>query len=125
MKLLKKALGLMALCAAGTLGLILLPSVSRFGLAHGTPPPQTDQPAAAPASDTAKKTVHITRAPVRTVEDTYSSFSAVAVDPTRNEIVTEDENRDQIVVYGRLDNTPAQAALTEPKRIIGGRNTKI
>ncbi len=31
----------------------------------------------------------------------------------------------RIVVYGRLDNTPAQAALTEPKRIIGGRNTKI
>jgi hypothetical protein len=47
------------------------------------------------------------------------------VDPTRNEIVTEDENRDQIVVYGRLDNTPAQATMTEPKRVIGGRNTKI
>jgi DNA-binding beta-propeller fold protein YncE len=123
MNVLKKALGLAALCAAGTLVLILLPSVSRFGLAHGTPPPQTAQPAA--ASDAAKKTVHITRGPLRTVEDTYSSFSAVAVDPTRNEIVAEDENRDQLVVYGRLDNTPAQATMTEPKRVIGGRNTKI
>lgn len=118
MKVLKKALGLMTLCASGVLALILLPGVSHFGLLHG----QTAQPA---ASDAAKKTVHLTRAPVRVVEDTYSSFSAVAEDLNRNEIITEDENRNQIVVYGRLDNTPAQATMTEPKRVIGGRNTKI
>jgi DNA-binding beta-propeller fold protein YncE len=88
-------------------------------MVHG----QATQPTA--ASDAAKKTIHLTRAPERVVEDTYSSFSAVAVDPTRNEIVAEDENRDQIIVYGRLDNTPAQATMTEPKRVIGGRNTKI
>ena len=119
MKALRKPLGLTALCASGVLALIVLAGASHFGVVHG----QAAQPAA--ASDAAKKTIHLTRAPLRVVEDTYSSFSAVAVDPTRNEIVTEDENRDQIVVYGRLDNTPAQATMTEPKRVIGGRNTKI
>jgi DNA-binding beta-propeller fold protein YncE len=121
-QVLKRSLGLIAFCLFSVSALILLPSHS--GLVQGKTPPPAAQ-SAANASDSAKKTIHITRAPARVVQDLNSSFSAVAVDPTRNEIVTEDENRDQIMVYGRLDNTPAQAALTEPKRVIGGRNTKI
>jgi DNA-binding beta-propeller fold protein YncE len=121
-QVLKKSLGLIVLCAFGVSALILLPNIS--GLVQGKTPPQAAQ-AAADTADAAKKTIHLTRPPVRVVQDLNSSFSAVAVDPIRNEIVAEDENRDQIMVYGRLDNTPAQAALTEPKRVIGGRNTKI
>lgn len=49
----------------------------------------------------------------------------MSVDEVHNEIVLEDENLDQIVSYGRLDNTPAQAAFTEPKRVIGGSKTEI
>jgi DNA-binding beta-propeller fold protein YncE len=49
----------------------------------------------------------------------------VAVDVARNEIILQDENRSQIAVYGRTDNTPPQATLTEPRRIIGGSNTNI
>jgi hypothetical protein len=59
------------------------------------------------------------------IKDQYSAFSAVAVDVARNEIILEDENNAQITVYDRLENTPPKAALSEPKRIIGGRNTKI
>ena len=29
------------------------------------------------------------------------------------------------MVHGRLDNTPDRATLTEPKRIIGGSNTRV
>jgi DNA-binding beta-propeller fold protein YncE len=69
--------------------------------------------------------MHITRAPLRHIEDPNPSFSSVSVDGTHDEIVLEDENLDRIVTYGRMDNTPKQAAFTEPKRIIAGSKTKI
>jgi DNA-binding beta-propeller fold protein YncE len=59
------------------------------------------------------------------IKDAYSGFSAVAVDAAHNEIVLQDENKGQIMVYDRLENTPPRAALSEPKRIIGGKNTKV
>lgn len=125
----KKMFGLVALFAAGTLALIVSPS-SRSGVAQGKTPPATSQPQAAKAADNtgsaaSKKTIRLTRSPERVVQDTFSSPSAVAEDVNRNEIIVEDENRDQLIVYGRLDNTPAGASMTEPKRVIGGRNTKI
>ena len=86
--------------------------------------PSRKRPLRQPSGE-AKKPIVLVRAPVRTIEDPNSSFSAVAVDVARDEIVLEDENLDQIMVYGRLDNTPAQASLTEPKRVIGGSHTKI
>lgn len=69
--------------------------------------------------------VRIDRPPARVLEDPNAAYSAVAVDATRDEIVLQDENRSRIMVYNRLDNTPPQASLTEPKRIIGGRQTKV
>jgi DNA-binding beta-propeller fold protein YncE len=42
-----------------------------------------------------------------------------------NEIVLQDENLGQIMVYGRQDNTPPRATLTEPRRIIGGSATRV
>src|SRR6202044_422789 len=112
--MLRKGARLTVLCAAGILAVLVLSAAPYFATLRGATPQQ--QQAAADA----KKTVHIIRAPLRTVEDPNPSFSSVAVDVARNEIALEDENLDQIVVYGRLDNTPAQAALTEPKRVIGG-----
>jgi DNA-binding beta-propeller fold protein YncE len=126
--MLKKGFGLMVVCASWVSALFVLSSAPHFGLVWGAP--RQEQQAAGAASTTtssgtAKKIIYLTRGPVRKVEDTYSSFSAVAVDDARGEIVLEDENRNQIVTYGRLDNTPAQATMSEPKRIIGGSRTKI
>ena len=65
------------------------------------------------------------RPPLRVIRDPYAAYSAVAVDPIRNEVVLTDENLFNILVYDRLDNTPPAARMTEPKRMIGGLNTKI
>ena len=63
--------------------------------------------------------------PVRTIRDPYASFSAVAVDPVRNEVIMTDQSLLSILVYDRLANTPATANMTEPKRILSGSNTNI
>jgi len=65
------------------------------------------------------------RRPVLTMKDTYAGFSAVAVDPTNDEVVMTDENLFSIRSYDRTVNTPPQAALSEPKRIIRGEATDI
>jgi hypothetical protein len=65
------------------------------------------------------------RKPIRTIRDPYAAYSAVAVDPVNNEVVLADENLFQILVYDRLANTPPNARMTEPKRMLGGLNTKI
>lgn len=65
------------------------------------------------------------RKPVRIIHDPYSAYSAVAVDPTHNEVVMTDENLFGIVTYDRLENTPPTAKMSEPKRIIQGMNTDI
>ena len=65
------------------------------------------------------------RPPLRMIRDPYSAFSSVAVDPIRNEVIFTDENLFQLVVYDRMANTSASAKMTEPKRVIGGLNTKI
>jgi DNA-binding beta-propeller fold protein YncE len=69
--------------------------------------------------------VSINRTPLRVIRDPRPTFSAVAVDNIRDEIVLQDENTFQILVYDRRDNTPANAAFTEPKRVIGGVETKV
>jgi len=63
--------------------------------------------------------------PIRVIRDPYAAFSAVAVDPTTNEVIMTDENLFQILVYDRTVNTPRNAAFTEPKRILGGDKTEI
>ena len=74
--------------------------------------------AATAASDMA------TRKPLRMIRDPYSAYSAVAVDDTHNEVVLTDENLFKILVYDRAAK-PTPGSLTEPKRIIGGLNTRI
>ncbi len=65
------------------------------------------------------------RKPLRVIRDPYSSYSSVAVDPVHNEVVLTDESLFNIMVYDRQANTPPTAAMTEPKRMIGGLKTKI
>ena len=84
--------------------------------------------AAAPARSEAeqgKQPEIETRKPVRTIHDPYAAYSSVAVDPIHNEVVLTDENLFNILVYDRTANTPPTAKMTEPKRMIGGLNTKI
>ncbi|MBI4483609.1 MAG: hypothetical protein HY652_12060 [Acidobacteria bacterium] len=71
------------------------------------------------------KTAAAKRPPLRVIRDSYSSPSSVAVDIARDEVVATDENLFQLLFYNRLDNTPPTAAMTEPKRAIGGPKTKI
>ena len=65
------------------------------------------------------------RKPVREMRDPYSGFSAVAVDPVRNEVVMTDENLFSLLTYDRMENTPPRARMSEPKRIIRGMQTDI
>jgi DNA-binding beta-propeller fold protein YncE len=64
------------------------------------------------------------RKPVRFLQDPYHGYSGVAVDAARDEVVLLDENRFNVLVYDRRANTPAGAAKTEPKRVIGGLRTE-
>ena len=80
-----------------------------------------------PASqgNAARTSESLIRPPLRNISDPYPTYSAVALDLANDEIVLQDENLFQIMVYDRLDNTPPSATMTEPKRIIGGHHTKI
>jgi hypothetical protein len=67
----------------------------------------------------------IDREPIRVIRDPYPSYSVVAMDVERGEVIAGDENLFQILVYDRNSNTPPGAAFTEPKRVIAGPNTGI
>jgi DNA-binding beta-propeller fold protein YncE len=75
------------------------------------------------AADTDRKSIVLDRAPLRVIKDPYPSISSVAVNPEDNMLVVTDENLYQVLEYDRRDNTPPQAKLTEPKRVISGPNT--
>ena len=122
----KKALRLIVLGSCGALTVLLLPNAPNYGLVQGKAAQRDGAAGIAPAvSGAPRSTIRLERAPSRVIHDPHSSFSAVAVDVTRDEIILEDENLGRINVYNRLDNTPPQAAMTEPKRIIGGSRAKI
>ena len=75
-------------------------------------------------SETARRAASL-RKPDRIIADPYPSFTSVAVDPVRNEVVLTDQSLFNIMVYDRLVTTAPTAAKTEPKRIIGGLRSKI
>jgi len=76
------------------------------------------------ASPAAQRSVTADRAPVRTIHDPNPMFSAIAVAPENDMVVVTDENLFQVLEYNRMDNTPPNARMTEPKRVIGGSLTK-
>ena len=63
------------------------------------------------------------REPLYTVTDPHFGYAGIAVDPIRNEVVLAEENLSRLLVYDRMENTPPTAAMSEPKRMIGGENT--
>jgi DNA-binding beta-propeller fold protein YncE len=79
-----------------------------------------DQPPAHPSAEAHERVAG--RKALYYVEDSHYVFAGIAVDPLRNEIVVADENISSLLVYDRTANTPPTAAMTEPKRIIGGSN---
>jgi DNA-binding beta-propeller fold protein YncE len=78
---------------------------------------------APPRPSDAVRTAVATRKPLSTMKDPRNAFSAIFVDPIRNEVIMGDENNFTLLVYDRLENTPARAALSEPKRTIQGHET--
>jgi DNA-binding beta-propeller fold protein YncE len=77
------------------------------------------------ASDPDIRNGIVDRPPLRVIKDPYPTYSAVAMDFNNNEIILQDENLFQIMAYDRTANTPPSATMTEPKRIIGGHETKV
>ncbi|MCH8268519.1 MAG: hypothetical protein IH846_13460, partial [Acidobacteria bacterium] len=73
-------------------------------------------------SDAARAEV-AAREPLFHITDPHFAFAGIAVDPIRNEVVLAEENLSRLLVYDRLENTPPNAAMSEPKRIIGGEHT--
>ena len=67
----------------------------------------------------------ISRPAVRTIRDTYPTYSFVAVDTQHDEVVLQDNNLWSIRVFNRLENTPPGAPPSVPKRIIQGPKTDI
>jgi len=76
-------------------------------------------------ADTERPAMTLERPPERVIKDPYATYSAVALDPLTHELVLQDENLFQIVAYDENTNTPPSAAFSEPKRIIGGHETKV
>jgi DNA-binding beta-propeller fold protein YncE len=97
-------------------GEFFFPAVSAAPAQETSAPPLPDDGVRIPASQ---------RKPVRVIQDPYPAFRSVAVDPARNEVVLQDDNFFNVMVYDRLANTPPTAARTEPKRVIGGLRTKV
>src|SRR5438046_10749605 len=77
------------------------------------------------ASQTAGAIADIGRPPVRTIRDTYPTYSFVAVDNQHDEVVLQDLNLWSIRVFNRLENTPPGAPPSVPKRLIQGPKTDI
>ncbi len=70
-------------------------------------------------------TTDVTRPPVRSILDGDPIYASVGVDTRSNEVFLQDSNTWSIRVFNRLDNTPAAAARTEPKRVIAGPKTDV
>ena len=68
---------------------------------------------------------NLDRPPLRVIRDTYPTYSAIALDTNSNELYMQDENLYGYKVFNRLDNTPPQAAFTEPKRMVSGVETRM
>jgi hypothetical protein len=77
------------------------------------------------AGQNAGATTEVTRSPVRNILDKDPIYASVAVDTRFNEVFLQDSNTWSIRVFNRLDNTPAGAPRSEPKRVISGPKTDV
>ena len=102
----------------GSVGLMLSHSASAAPESQ-----QTGTTEAPPRPSDAVREAVATREPISIIRDQYFGFAGIAVDPDRDEVIIAEENVSNLVVYDRLSNTPPQAVMTEPKRMIGGEET--
>ena len=65
------------------------------------------------------------RVPVRTIRDTAPTYSAIAFDANSDEVILQDNNLWSYRVFDRLDNSPPDAEMTKPKRIVQGDKTAL
>jgi DNA-binding beta-propeller fold protein YncE len=100
-----------------------MPNVSSQKLLLASFKSQENSRSADPANP--KNEQDIDETPIRVIRDSYATYSAVAVDPKRSEIILQDENLFNILVYDRLVYTSPRARETETERQIGGVNTKV
>src|SRR2546422_3261135 len=77
------------------------------------------------ASQSSGAIADISRPPVRTIRDTYPTYTFVAGDNQHDEVVLQDNNLWSIRTFNRLENTPPGAPPSPPKRIIQGPKTDI
>ena len=63
--------------------------------------------------------------PGRKIQDKYPAFAAIGFDAAHNEVTVTDENLFQVLTFDRLENTPAGAEASKPKRVLSGDNTLI
>jgi DNA-binding beta-propeller fold protein YncE len=75
--------------------------------------------------DEERTSIDADRAPIRIIRDSFPTYSAVAVDLKSNEVYLQDENLFGLKIFNRLDDTPPAARFTEPKRTIGGLETRL
>ena len=69
---------------------------------------------------------HGARTPVRTIRDTAPTYSAVAVDVNSNEVILQDNNLWEYLVFDRLTPTPTRPdEISQAKRIVKGDKTLI
>jgi DNA-binding beta-propeller fold protein YncE len=67
----------------------------------------------------------LTRIPVRTLRDTYPTYTAVAVNLQTDEVYLQDNNLWSARIFNRLDNTPETVDVQTPKRVLEGPETEI
>jgi len=77
------------------------------------------------AAQSTDRELEVNRSALRTIQDTDSIYTAVAVDTRSNEVFLQDNNKWAIRVFDRLENTPPNARLSEPKRVISGPKTQL
>jgi 6-phosphogluconolactonase (cycloisomerase 2 family) len=77
------------------------------------------------AAQNTDRGLEVNRTALRTIQDTDSIYTAVAVDARSNEVFLQDNNKWAIRVFDRLENTPPNARLSEPKRVISGPKTQL
>jgi len=97
------------------------PSFALMAAAQFTSPNTEEQERQA-----AELRAHGARTPVRTLRDTAPTYSAVGIDLNSDEVILQDNNLWEYLVFDRLVPTPSTPdQISKPKRIVRGDKTKI
>jgi DNA-binding beta-propeller fold protein YncE len=111
------------MCLPESLMAAAIPPESPMALRQQSTPSGASAASAPPRPGDAVKSQVARRQPLSTLRDPRNAFAGLVVDPIRNEVIMAEENNFSVLVYDRTANTPPNAALTEPKRMIQGENT--